>query len=655
MDKIQSTIDSIRILSAQAIEQANSGHPGLPLGVAPLGYALFADNLNYNPKNPKFDNRDRFVLSAGHGSMLLYSLLYLFGYDVTIEDIKNFRQLGSITPGHPEVGVTPGVEVSTGPLGQGISNAVGLAIAETFLAEKFNKNGYPIVDHYTYALCGDGCMMEGIEYESASLAGTLKLGKLIVFYDANNITIEGDISTSFTEDVAARHVAQGWQVIEVEDINNVKDINKAILKAKAETKKPSLIICKSVIGYGSPKQGSADVHGAPLGKDALAKLKENLNWTYPDFEIPEEIKNNAKTYIRKGAKLENDWNILFDNYQREFPELAEEYLNWKEGKLPNPSCLDELYDTIKADATRGSSSTVLNHLAKLVPNLIGGSADLGPSNKSIIKGEGYYSSENRSGRNFHFGIREQAMGAIINGINAHGMLNAYASTFFSFSDYMKSSIRMSALMSLNSTYILTHDSIGVGEDGPTHQPIEQLVGLRSIPTIKIFRPCDSRETVAAWKIALWDKGCSCLILSRQNLPLIDGTGDMATKGGYVLSDCEGTPDVILISCGSEMAPTIEASKLLTEQGKKVRVVSLPCMKLFESQSEEYKESVLPNSVRARVCIEASSSFSWHKYAGLDGKIISIDTFGTSAPANVLFKHYGFTPENIAKTALEVIK
>jgi len=655
MDKVQLTIDTIRVLSAQAIEKAKSGHPGLPLGVAPLGYTLFANNLKFNPKNPKFVDRDRFILSAGHGSMLLYSLLHLFGYDVTIDDIKNFRQLGSKCPGHPELGITPGVEISTGPLGQGIANAVGMAIAETFLAEKFNKNGLDIVDHYTYALCGDGCMMEGIEYEAASLAGTLKLGKLIVLYDSNSITIEGDTSSSFTEDVAARHQAQGWQVITVEDVNNIADIDKDILRAKAETNKPSLIIVKSIIGYGSPKAGSADSHGAPLGDKALEALKQNLNWKYAPFEVPEEVLQNVKTYVRKGAIVENEWQTKFETYKREYPALAEEFLAWQEGVLPDSSILDELYTKITPDATRGSSSTVLNALAQAMPNLIGGSADLGPSNKSIIKGEEYYSATCRTGRNFHFGIREHAMAAIINGINVHGGLLAYSATFFSFSDYMKNAMRMSALMNLNSTYILTHDSIGVGEDGPTHQPIEQLIGLRSLPNMKVFRPCDSRETIAAWKVALWEKGPTSLVLSRQNLPILEGTGNMATKGGYILKDCPGKPDVILISCGSELPPTVSAGEILSAQGIKVRIVSLPCMELFDSQDEDYKNSVIPNSVRARVCVEAASSYSWHKYAGLDGKVIAIDTFGLSAPAGELFKHFNMNGEYIAKVAKSIIK
>ena len=655
MDKVQLTIDTIRVLSAQAIEKAKSGHPGLPLGVAPLGYTLFANNLKFNPKNPSFVDRDRFILSAGHGSMLLYSLLHIFGYDVTIDDIKNFRQLGSKCPGHPELGVTAGVEISTGPLGQGIANAVGMAIAETFLAEKFNKTGLNVVDHYTYALCGDGCMMEGIEYEAASLAGTLKLGKLIVLYDSNSITREGDTNSSFTEDVAARHEAQGWQVLTVEDVNNIADIDRAIAKAKAETSKPSLIIVKSIIGYGSPKAGSADVHGAPLGEVALDELKKNLNWEYAPFEVPEEVLSNVKTYIRKGAKVENDWQVLFDTYQREFPELAQEFLSWQAGTLPSSDILNELYSTISADATRGSSSTVLNFLAKHVPNLIGGSADLGPSNKSIIKGEEYYSSKSRTGRNFHFGIREHAMGAIINGINAHGGMLGYSATFFSFSDYMKNAMRMSALMNLNSTYILTHDSIGVGEDGPTHQPIEQLIGLRSIPNMKVFRPCDSRETIAGWKTALWEKGPTSLVLSRQNLPLIEGTGDQATKGGYILKDCASTPQVILISCGSEIAPTMQAQQILLDQGINARVVSMPCIELFEKQTEEYKNSVIPNDIRARVCVEAASSYSWYKYAGIDGKVIGIDTFGLSAPAGVLFKHFNITAEHVAEVAKSIIK
>lgn len=654
MDKTQTIIDSIRVISAEAIEKANSGHPGLPLGAAPLGYALFADNLVFNPKNPNFDNRDRFILSAGHGSMLLYSLMHIFGYDISMDDIKNFRQLNSLTPGHPEFGVTAGVEISTGPLGQGIANGVGMAVAETILANKFNKPGFPIVDHYTYVLCGDGCMMEGIESECASFAGTNKLGKLIVFYDSNKITIEGDTDATFTEDVGLRHEAQGWQVIKVDDVNDVGAINRAISKAKAETEKPSLIIVKSIIGYASPKQNSADVHGAPLGASALEKLKENLNWTLPPFELPEEVKSVAKTYIRKGAKTESNWNVLFNSYSNEFPELAQEYLEWKKGYVPSEELFDELYSSIKADATRGSSSTVLNKLAEYIPNLIGGSADLGPSNKTIIKSSGYYSPENRSGRNFHFGIREQAMGAMLNGINAHGFLRAYGSTFFSFVDYMKSSVRMSALMNLDTLYIFTHDSIGVGEDGPTHQPIEQLVSLRTVPNLKVFRPCDSRETVAGWKVATTKKGCTCLILSRQNLPMIEGSCDEATKGGYIIKNCEGNPDVILIACGSEVSVVVSASEILESKGVKARVVSMPCATLFDQQSEEYRESVLPKNIKARVCVEAGSSYSWYKYAGLDGKIVAIDGFGKSAPASVLFDLFGFTAENVAKQALELI-
>lgn len=497
-------------------------------------------------------------------------------------------------------------------------------------------------------------MMEGIESECASFAGTNKLGKLIVFYDSNKITIEGDTDATFTEDVGLRHQAQGWQVIKVDDVNDVNAINRAISKAKAEKEKPSLIIVKSIIGYGSPKQNSADVHGAPLGASALEKLKENLNWTLPPFELPEEVKSVAKTYIRKGAKAENEWNVLFNSYSNEFPELAQEYLEWKKGYVPSDELFEELYASIKADATRGSSSTVLNKLAEYIPNLIGGSADLGPSNKTIIKSSGYYSPENRSGRNFHFGIREQAMGAILNGINAHGFLRAYGSTFFSFVDYMKSSVRMSALMNLDTLYIFTHDSIGVGEDGPTHQPIEQLVSLRTVPSLKVFRPCDSRETVAGWKVATQQKGSMCLILSRQNLPMIEGSCDEATKGGYIIKDCVGKPDVILIACGSEVNVAISASELLEAKGVQARVVSMPCATLFDQQSEEYRESVLPKNVRARVCVEAGSSYSWYKYAGLDGKVVAIDSFGKSAPAGVLFDLFGFTAENIAKQALEII-
>lgn len=651
----QSTINAIRILSAEAIQKANSGHPGLPLGAAPAAYTLFSEFLNFNPKNPKFENRDRFILSAGHGSMLNYALLYVFGYDISKEDLMSFRQTGSKTPGHPEYGHTPGIETTTGPLGQGIANAVGMAIAESYLAQKFNRDGYNVVDHYTYALSGDGCMQEGIEYEAASLAGTLKLGKLIVFYDDNEITIEGDTDIAFREDVGARHAAQGWQVIKVKDANDVNSIKRAVRKAKAEKEKPSLIICQTQIGYGSPLAGSADSHGAPLGVENLKKTREFFGWTSEAFEVPAEVKSNMKKYRIKGTRLEKAWNELFAAYEKQYPELAAEYKSWMSGEKPDLANNADLWAFDKPDATRNTSFTVLNKLADLLPNMIGGSADLAPSNKSNMKKRGDFLPEDKSGSNMHFGIREHAMAAISNGMQLHGGLTVYCSTFFVFTDYMKNAMRLSALMNIPVTYILTHDSIGVGEDGPTHQPIEQLVGLRSIPNMKVFRPADGKETTAAWISALTGTSPTCLVLTRQNLPQYDGTGINAFKGGYILSDSKKeTPDVILIASGSEVEQCMQAKDVLADKGVDARVVSMPCMELFDEQDESYKQSVLPNEVRARVCVEAASPYSWYKYAGLDGEIIAMNTFGASGPANELFKAFGFTCENITQTALKVL-
>ncbi len=648
------TVNSIRVLSAEAIEKAKSGHPGLPLGAAPIGYTLYNKHLKFNPKNPNFLDRDRFVLSAGHGSMLAYSLLYLFGYKISKEDLKNFRQLGSKTPGHPEWGVTPGVETSTGPLGQGIANAVGLAIAESHLAAKFNKDGYPVVDHYTYCLCGDGCMQEGIENEAASLAGTLKLGKLIVLYDDNDITIEGNTDSVFSEDVGKRHEALGWQVIKVADANDINAIDRAIKKAKAEMNKPSLIICKSEIGYGSHLQGKADCHGAPLGADGVATLKANLGWNCEPFEVPKEVFSHCKRAGTKGKNAEKAWNAMMSDYANAYPDEFKLFESIMSGKMPDLLDNDELWAFEKADATRGTSSTVLNKLAKIIPNLMGGSADLGPSNKSIMKGIEKYSPENRAGANMQFGVREHAMAAICNGLYLHGGVMPYCATFFVFSDYMKNAMRLSALMNIPVTYILTHDSIGVGEDGPTHQPIEQLVGLRAIPNLKVFRPADGKETTAAWISALTGKGPTALVLTRQNLPLYESTGKDALKGGYTLIDTVGKPDIILMASGSEVEIVVNASKILKEQGVNAKVVSMPCMELFDKQPISYKEKVLPKSVRARLAVEAGSAYSWYKYIGLDGDTITIDHFGESAPAKVLFNEYGFTTENVVNKALKLI-
>ena len=653
-DVIQLTVNSIRVLSAEAIEKAKSGHPGMPLGAAPIGYSIFT-NMTFNPKDTAFDNRDRFVLSAGHASMLDYSLYYLFGFGLKKEDIMNFRQLGARTAGHPEYGVCPGVETSTGPLGQGIANAVGMAIAEDYLANKFNKEGFPIVDHYTFALCGDGCMQEGIENEAASLAGSLKLGKLIVFYDDNDITIEGDTGITFNEDVGKRHEALGWQVIKVKDANDLNALNKAIKKAKAETEKPSLIIVKSEIGYGSPLQGKASCHGAPLGADNLAALKKNLGWDYPPLEVPQEVFSHCKRFGTKGKKTEKAWKELFKAYSAKYPDLAKEYAAWKNLEMPDLKNIDELWKFEKDDASRGYGSTVLNKLAKFLPFLIGGSADLAPANKSALKDCGEYSAVRKDGPNMHFGIREHAMAAICNGIYLHGGLLPYCATFAVFSDYMKNAMRMSAIMKLPVTYILTHDSIGVGEDGPTHQPIEQLAGLRAMPNLRVYRPADGRETTAAWISAVTGDTPSCLFLSRQTLPMIEGTGKDAFFGGYVLRDSDKkTPDVIIAASGSEVNLAIKAKEELSKDGIDARVVSMPCMEDFEKQSKAYKKSVFPESVTARVAVEAGSTMPWYKYVGLKGEIVGIDEFGASAPAAKLFEKYGFTVDAVVAAAKKTL-
>lgn len=648
------SVDTIRIISAEAIQKANSGHPGMCMGAAPIGYELFAEHLKFSYKNPRWDNRDRFVLSAGHGSMLLYSLLHLFGYDLTIEDIKNFRQLGSKTPGHPEYGKTAGVETSTGPLGQGIGNGVGFALAEAHLAAIFNKPGFPVVDHFTYVLCGDGCLQEGMSYEACSFAGTQKLGKLILLYDKNSITIEGDINATFSEDTATRFTAQGWQVIRVQDANNLASLNKAIELAKSDLSRPSIIICNTIIGYGSPLANSADVHGAPMGADNLAKTKENLHWNYAPFEIPADVKEHCLNIANEKLKAEEEWNELFKKYSETYPELAQKYYEYMNGPMPDVKSIATSLEFTKPEATRASGGRILNEIAKALPNLLSGSADLAPSTKTEIKGAGYFSPENRTGRNIHFGIREHAMAAICNGIQLHGGLRILCSTFFSFSDYMKGGMRMSALMNIPVIYVMTHDSIGVGEDGPTHQPVEQLIALRSIPGLKVFRPCDGKETAAAYVEAFTQSSPTVLILSRQNLGQYEGSGMSALKGGYVLADMP-KPDVILMGTGSEIDLCMGARELLAKEGIRARVVSMPCMEEFELQSEEYKESVLPRAIKARVCVEAASHFAWYKYSGDCGEVVAMKTFGVSAPASVLFEYFGYTKENIAKAAKQSIQ
>ncbi|CDI49436.1 transketolase [Clostridium tetani] len=660
MNKLDTTaINTIRILSAEAIQKSNSGHPGLPLGSAPMAYTLWAKNMKHNPKNPNWTNRDRFVLSAGHGSMLIYSLLHLFNYGLTMEDLKNFRQWGSKTPGHPEYGHTIGVETTTGPLGQGIANAVGMAMAEAYLAEKFNKPGYELIDHYTYSLVGDGCLMEGISSEAASLAGTLGLDKLIVLYDSNNITIEGNTDIAFTEDVKGRFEAYNWQVINVEDGNDIEAIDKAIKEAKSDKKRPSIIIIKTQIGYGCPaKQGKSSAHGEPLGEENLKITREFLKWGHEEeFFVPEEVREYMKEKVEELSKEEEEWNKLKEEYDNKYPELAKEWELWFSGKIEKDLLNDEdFWKFEKKTATRAASGDVINRLATVVPNLIGGSADLAPSNKTYMKDKGDFSKEDRKGANLHFGVREHAMAAIANGMYLHGGLKVFVSTFFVFSDYMKPSMRLSALMNLPITYVLTHDSIGVGEDGPTHEPIEQLASLRSIPNMTVFRPADAKETAAAWYYAITkEDGPVSLVLSRQNLPLYNETGKDALKGAYILKDTEDKkPDIILMATGSEVELIYEGAKILEEKGIKVRVVSMPSLEVFEKQSKEYKEEVLPSNVTKRLAVEAASSFGWHKYLGFDGDILSIDHFGASAPGDVLFKEFGFTIENLVKKAEEVL-
>ena len=655
------SVNAIRVLSADAIQKANSGHPGLPLGTAPVAYELFAKHMNYNPHNPDWVNRDRFVLSGGHGSMLLYSLFHLFGIgNLSLEEVKNFRQFGSLTPGHPEYGHTVGVEATTGPLGQGMAMAVGMAMAEAHLSSVFNKEGFPVVDHYTYVLGGDGCMMEGISSECFSLAGTLGLSKLIVFYDSNNISIEGSTDIAFTEDVVTRFKAFGFQTIEVEDGNDLEAIGKAIEEAKADKTRPSLIKVNTLIGYGCPaKQGKASAHGEPLGVDNVAALKENINWPCKgDFEVPKEVYDHYKELADNMAKAEDKWNELFAAYVEKYPEMKELWDNYFDGyDMSDLFNSDEYWAKgDKPEATRSTSGTILNMIKKAMPNLIGGSADLAPSNKTNMKDAGDFSKDNYAGTNLHFGVREQAMAAIGNGLALHGGLKAFVATFFVFSDYVKPMARLSALMKLPLTYVFTHDSIGVGEDGPTHEPIEQLAAFRSLPDFTVFRPCDRTETAAAWMYAVENEcGPTGLVLTRQNLPQMEGSSKDALKGGYVIAESEkAVPDAIIIASGSEVSLAVNAKEELKKSGIDVRVVSMPSMELFDKQSAEYKESVLPNAVRKRVAVEALSDFGWYKYVGLDGKVIAMEGFGASGPAATLFEHFGFTVDNVVKTVKEVV-
>lgn len=652
----ENIIRTIRVLSSEGVQKAKSGHPGLPLGTAALSYTLWSNKMKLSPSNPDWLNRDRFILSAGHGSMLLYSLLYLFKYGLTIEDLKQFRQYGSKTPGHPEYSHTKGVESTTGPLGQGFANGVGMAIAESHLSAKFNKPGYDIIDHYTYVLSGDGCMMEGITNEAASLAGTLGLHKLVVIYDSNNITIEGSTEIAFTEDVGKRFEALGWLVINVKDGNNVDEINAALLKATNNNKKPSIIIANTIIGYGSDKAGLASSHGEPLGEAVVAKMKEDYGFNPEPFWVPDDVTTQMdKVVAQKESEFEN-WNILYKKYKLEFPELAAELENHLNNKFDLDFLINDLANKVgtKPQATRASSGNILQVIAANVPTIFGGSADLAPSNKSYMNGKGDFSKKDRLGINMHFGVREHSMGAIASGIALHGGLKPYVSTFFVFSDYMKSSIRMASIMKLPVVYVLTHDTIGVGEDGPTHQPIEHLVALRSIPNLKVFRPADDRETVYGWYLALSSKNPTALILTRQNLQQIAESSIESLKGAYIVLKEQNKLELILIAVGSELGITYNAAKSLQDKGIGVRVISMPSWELFEEQSDDYKESILPSNVTKRISVEAGSSVGWHKYVGLNGVTISIDRFGISAPAEKAFEEFGFTTENIIEQSIKLL-
>lgn len=651
------SINTLRVLSAEGVERANSGHPGLPLGAAPMAYTLWSKAMKHNPKNPNWIDRDRFILSAGHGSILLYSLLHLFGYEVSMDDIKDFRQLGSNTPGHPEYGDTPGVEATTGPLGQGISNGVGMAMTEAHLASRFNKDGYNLIDHYTYILAGDGDLMEGISYEATSLAGTLGLGKLIVLYDSNSITIEGGTDLAFTEDVSKRFEALGWEVHKVEDGNDIDKIAEKIKLAKSNLEKPSLINITTKIGYGSVKEGSEEAHGAPLGEENVVKLKEFLNWKEDDFTVPKDVKEHMAKFIEKGIKEEDKWNKMFINYKKDHPELAKEFKQWIDLELPLDYLNSEEFWAFEKDmATRSASGVLINRIAEKIPNFIGGSADLAPSTKTFMEKRDVFNRNNYGGSNIRFGVREHAMAAIVNGMNLHGGVRAYGSTFFIFSDYMKPSMRLSALMEIPSIYVLTHDSIGVGEDGPTHQPVEQLPMLRSIPNFVTFRPADAKETAAGWVTALTRMDApTALILSRQSLPILDGSGRDALKGGYILKKEEKDLDLILMASGSEVHLIYNAAKELEEKGIGTRVLSMPSWEIFEKQDKEYKKNIFPKNITKRIAVEAGSELGWHKYVGLDGKVISMDTFGASGPGDQVFKKFSFTKEYIVEKALKLLE
>jgi len=651
-------VNTIRTLSIEAVQKANSGHPGLPMGAAPMAYALWTKHLKVNPTTSRnWVDRDRFVLSAGHGSAMLYSLLHLSGYNVTIDDLKNFRQWDSKTPGHPEVHHTDGVEATTGPLGQGIAMAVGMAMAEAHLAATYNRDSFPIMDHYTYAICGDGDLMEGVSQEASSMAGHMKLGKLIVLYDSNDISLDGPTSKAFTENVGARYEAYGWQHILVKDGNDLDEIEAAIEAAKAETDKPTLIEVKTVIGYGAPKEGTSSVHGARIGEKGITAAKAVYGWEYPDFTVPEEVAARFKeTMIDEGQKAEAAWNEMFKNYEHAHPELAKQFKEAFANQLPE-GWEQELpkYELGTSAASRVTSKETIQAISKVVPSFWGGSADLSASNNTMVAAEKDFEPGQYEGRNIWFGVREFAMAAAMNGIQLHGGSHVYGGTFFVFTDYLRPAIRLAALQKVPVTYVLTHDSVAVGEDGPTHEPIEQLASVRCIPNVHVIRPADGNETVAAWKIAMTSTETpTILVLSRQNLPVLEGTlehaSDSVQKGAYVLSPQKGEqPSGILIATGSEVNLAVEAQAKLAEEGIDVSVVSMPSFDLFEKQSAEYKESVLPKAVTKRVAIEAAASFGWERYVGTEGKTITIDHFGASAPGGLVLEKFGFTPENVVNT------
>lgn len=652
--------NAIRALSMDAVQKANSGHPGAPMGMADIAEVLWRSHLRHNPNNPKWADRDRFILSNGHGSMLLYSLLHLSGYDLSIDDLKNFRQLHSRTPGHPEYGYAPGVETTTGPLGQGITNAVGMAIAEKAMAEQFNQPGHDIVDHYTYAFMGDGCLMEGISHEACSLAGTLQLGKLIAFWDDNGISIDGHVEGWFTDDTVKRFEAYGWHVIPAVDGHSPEAINAAIEAAKAETGKPTLICCRTIIGYGSPnKSGSHDCHGSPLGNDEIAAARAFLKWDHAPFVIPADIAAEWNAQ-EKGAAQEADWAAKFAAYEAAHPTLAAEFKRRTAGELPANWAAEsaKIIETLQANpakiATRKASQNSLEAFGKLLPEFMGGSADLAPSNLTMWSGSKSLTNDDASGNYIHYGVREFGMSAIMNGIALHGGFIPYGATFLMFMEYARNALRMAALMKQRAIFVYTHDSIGLGEDGPTHQPVEQIASLRLTPNMSTWRPCDQVESAIAWKHAIErTDGPTSLIFSRQNLAQMDRTAQQladTAKGGYVLKDCAGTPELILIATGSEVELAVAAYEQLTAKGRSVRVVSLPSTDVFDAQSAEYKESVLPSSVTKRVAIEAGIADYWYKYVGFGGKIIGMTTFGESAPAELLFKEFGFTVENVVATA-----